>query len=180
MRILTNDDRAAVQVALGHASMKMGDPHYRSSEAKGRARESLAQAQEDQHRCTGSGHTVDYRNRPSEPRGAATPGTLCLDPLDSPQPGQVKGRLCTAYGACPNCAFGQPLVDRPVGLARMLQVSAAYAEARSRISAVRWREVIEPLKRKLDDVFIPEFRRASPHLVAAAEAMSLPPIPRFE
>jgi hypothetical protein len=36
-------------------------------------------------------------------KACATPGFFCLDPFDSPRPNQKRGRMCDAFGECPNC-----------------------------------------------------------------------------
>lgn len=83
--------------------------HYTSDGTKKRLEEKLGYAgfilRERWWRTNGH---IDPRSNHLRARGgksAATPGFYCLDPFDSPQPGQKKFRLCHAYGECPACMF---------------------------------------------------------------------------
>jgi hypothetical protein len=77
--------------------------HYTSDGTRRRLQERLAEVFLLKQRYYDSGLKIDPRRMKASDQFAATPGFDCLDPFDSPQPTQVKGTLCKAFGRCPAC-----------------------------------------------------------------------------
>jgi len=109
-------------------------------------------------------------------RGAATPGFICLDPLDSPIPGQRQGRLCKAYAECPACPLGgaDPFDPHAVALYLSLQraVFAGQTATDSSGWMRRWLPVAASIKALLEEVPSEVLDRAKKLVVR------LPPLPR--
>lgn len=72
---------------------------------------------------------------------SATPGFLCLAPYDSPVPGEHSGRLCRAYGSCPDCPLSGVRTDSAYNYLRLLQLKKLIDEAKTELSPSRWLSV---------------------------------------
>lgn len=85
-------------------------------------------------------------------RGAATPGFQCMDPFSSQRPGQIEGRLCTAYGECPDCelAVGTDSVEDVANyLALRAQLLKFVSETSEQVWARQWSPVLQSLDQML-------------------------------
>jgi hypothetical protein len=109
---------------------------------------------------------------------AATPGWRCLDPYDSPIDGQEKGKLCAAYGACPNCPLANLNARDPYSLARALQLKAKIETAQTVLPALRWLKVWAPRLQRLVDYWLPSIQ--DPAVIAAASKLDLAELPELE
>ncbi|MBM6579925.1 hypothetical protein ILT44_07010 [Microvirga sp. BT689] len=176
---ITGGDIKAQQVALGHASTTTTDRSYQSGPAKQRAREAMAQAMAWRERFITTGGRADTRGGGLSPgmNSAATPGFGCFEPSFSPIPGQVEGKLCSAYGACPGCPLAWVNAQDPKAFIRLQQLRQKIEEARTQVAPTRWLEVWKPQLAALDEVWLPAF---APGAAGAAAAITLPPIPPLE
>jgi len=147
--------------------------HYRSDAFKLRAQQQIAAHQEIRLRQATRNHNIHHRGAArSQDLGAATPGCRCLDPFDSPIAGEKRGTLCAAFGQCPNCPFGSPILESAYSLARLLQLREELKRASVYLHPERWMKVFAPVKRKVE-----EWVKAFPaELWVEARALSLPPI----
>lgn len=136
-RQLRPDDAEGLRVLLGQQHIQTTQNNYRSKRSKAEAEEALGGAMLAHERMISQGGKVDLRCIPAHrERTAATPGFACLDPLDSPFSSETKGKLCAAYGRCPECHLAVASPDRSYALARFLQLKEAYRKARAQIGEV--------------------------------------------
>ncbi|MFC5354804.1 hypothetical protein [Azospirillum himalayense] len=151
--------------------------HYTSDGTKRRYQERLGEIFLLRERWRVSYGVIDPRARvltAGMDRGAATPGFLCLDPMESPRPNQSKGRLCTAYGECPSCPLAAANVDDAASVALYLALHRAIYDAQSRLPAkawlIRWAPVLTDLTTLI--ALVPAAKRVE----AAKFAFDLPPV----
>jgi hypothetical protein len=78
-------------------------------------------------------------------RGAATPGFICLDPLDSPMAGQKQGRLCRAYGECPACPMAGADPSDPHAVALYLSLQRAVFAGQTSTDSSGWMRRWQPV-----------------------------------
>lgn len=132
-------DVAELQRLAGHLKKATGWDHYTSDGTRKRYQERLGEVFVLRQRWFESGGRIDPRiRRCAEDKGAATPGFLCFDPYDSPQPGQVKDRLCSAYGKCPGCPMAAACISDPVSVAHYNGLRPAIINAKSEMSPETW------------------------------------------
>ena len=168
-------DLALAQRLGGHRSAATTWRHYTSDGTRQRLRERLGGVFVLRERWWGSGGRIDPRAlfRAGD-EGAATPYFRCLDPFDSPRPGQRAGRLCTAYGECPSCPLAAANIDDPVSVAHYNALAPAILEARDAMPPsawlARWAQVLADLEALLAQVDPPTLGRA------AAYHVHLPPV----
>lgn len=151
---------------------------YRSGRAKRRGTEKLAHAMNQRERYANSDGKVDnVTSLHGQSVSAATPGFLCWDPTASPMPGQIMGRLCTAYGCCPACQLGSMNIVDPIAVARLMQLQQTVASAPVRMHIERFIRVWLPVKEAIEKVFLPKI---TARVLAQAMSLSLNPIPEVE
>jgi hypothetical protein len=132
-------DLLAVRDRLGHKSIATTRTHYTSDGMRRESQERVAETQALYHRWVETEGRVDPRHQSERCRSAATPGFGCLDPFDSPRPGQRQGKLCTAYGECPDCPLAQAWPRDVQAAAFYLALPKAIHDARlGRISPKHW------------------------------------------
>ena len=148
---VTGDSRVT-QLLLGQTGPDVGFQHYFSAGARRRAGESVALAQEMRQRYVDTGGRRDIRGQgPGDTLMSATPGLDCLDPYDSPMPGQTKGKMCTAFPFCIICPLATARRNDPYSFARLVQLETHIKSSESSVSASRFVALYMPL--------LPEFPR---------------------
>lgn len=174
---LTGDIKAH-QTVLGHGTPGITLKHYKSGAAKQRDEESLSVGMGWRHRFIETQGRSDTRNGALLPGGhtATTPGFGCVDPFDSPIPGQRPGKPCSAFGACPVCPLAAVNPDDPRLYARLRQFKEKLIEARSTIDPARFLEAWAPQLSRLDGYWLPRFSEKA----IAGAALALPPFPDLE
>lgn len=144
-------DLLAVRDRLGQKSVSTTRTHYTSGAMRRETQERTAETQTLFHRFVETKGRSDPRHQSEQCRSAATPGFGCLNPYDSPRPGQRKDKLCTAYGECPDCPLAQAWPWELRAAAWYLALPKAIHNARlGRISARHWAEKWPPILRALD------------------------------
>lgn len=139
-------DLLAVRDRLGHQNMATTRTHYTSDGMRRESQLRVAETQVLYQRWARTDGRVDPRCQPEECRSAATPGFGCLNPFDSPRPGQRKGKLCTAYGECPVCPHAQAWPQNVQAVAYYLALPTAIQDARlGRISPSHWAKKWPPI-----------------------------------
>ncbi|MDM4765989.1 hypothetical protein [Pelomonas sp. SE-A7] len=170
---ISDDDIREMLALKGGKSEAVARLHYQSDLMKVRGQYTIGLLQSGRVREVRTGGKSTHRRAPKdEDRGSATPGCTCVDPMDSPIPGQRKDELCAAFGRCPGCPHGSPNLRSPYSLARMLQLRDELRKAKMYLSIERWHGVyvhVEAVVNKWlllygDDIWI------------EAEKMHLPPI----
>lgn len=150
-------DLLAVRDRLGHKSVTITRTHYTSDGMRRESRERVAEIQALHHRWFQSEGRIDPRTQPQSWRSSATPGFGCMQPFDSPRPGQRKGRLCDAYGECPDCPMAKAWPQDVQAVAYYTALpKAIYDGLLGRIQARQWLEkwppVLTALNELLDEV----------------------------
>lgn len=136
---LSGGDIKAQQAVLNHWNVETTDDHYVSGASRNRRIERLAEIQNGRERFVATDGRADPRNgSPGNTRRAATAGFECTDPYDSPRPGQLKGRLCTAWGDCAVCPRVAVNPRDPHALACLVRLDHALDAARERLHPARW------------------------------------------
>lgn len=174
---LFSGDVRAVAAAGGQRSLDVLDRHYKSSAAAQRNDEALSGVMATRERFAQDGGLHDPRGSPAPSDiYAATPGAICLDPYDSPVPGQKTGQLCGAYGICWICPLSQLALRSSYQLARAYQFRQELLEARGYLSPGRWHQRWRPVLSRLDSVVLPAF--TDPDVIERARVL-VPRLPRL-
>jgi hypothetical protein len=149
----------AAQTALEHEEWRTTERSYAKSGTRDRERESLGTVVQTYERFIGTSGRSDVRRlriTPTMDKGSATPGYACLDPYDSPRPGQRKERLCSAYGECPACPLAGFDDKNPLAVASAVALRTAIHGAQRDIAPqawlLRWVPVLKSLEGQLSTV----------------------------
>lgn len=176
---LLGGDLLGVSTLLGHVGISSLLVSYRSEQAKHRDAVWLAGGMAARDRWIQSGGKVDARSeRADSDRTAATPGFRCTDPYSSPIAGEKPGRLCAAYGFCPNCPLAQPAADPAYAVARMLQLREVLIEARDRHGLAVWRVRFFEQLEAINTVWLPLL--ADGDTLVRAAMLQLNPLPPID
>ncbi|MDN5503589.1 MAG: hypothetical protein L0H10_07175 [Comamonas sp.] len=175
-----NGDLPSTRDAAGH---KRGSStfqlNYMGAAARNKLNENLASVVVTMPRWVESQGSSQIRGAPDHAdAGAATPGWHCLDPFESPIPGEHKGRLCSAYGRCPICPLGAINHKSSYSLARVIQLREEVERALTYLSYERWVSVFLPVRSALDSKWIPLF--IDEHVQSEARILNLNPLGRLE
>lgn len=176
---LMGGDLLGVSTLLGHKGMSSTLVSYRSEHVKQRDAAWLAGGMAARDRWVQSAGKVDARSESADAdRTAATPGFMCIDPYNSPIVGEKSGRLCTAYGFCPNCPLAQPAADPVYALARMLQLREVLLEARDRHGLAVWRVRFSDQLEAINTVWLPAL--SDDARLARVANLQLNPLPSID
>ena len=144
-------DLLAVRDRLGQSSVSTTRTHYTSDGMRRESQERVAETQTLFHRWAETWGRSDPRQQTERCRSAATPGFGCLNPYDSPRPGQREGKFCTAYGECPACPLAQAWPHEVQAAAWYLALQKAIHDARlGRVSARHWANKWPSILHQLD------------------------------
>jgi hypothetical protein len=148
--------------AAHHKSARTTWTHYTSDGTRKRQQERLAEVLLLKDRWAKTHGVIDPRIlSPSNDKGAATPGFICQDPYDSPQPKQKKGTLCSAYGRCPICPLAVWDVTNISSVANYIALSEAIIRDRHEAPQTwlnLWAPVLQKLERVLSTEVSPEVK----------------------
>lgn len=134
-------DLFAVRDRLGNKSIATTRTHYTSGGMRRESQERVAEVQALYQRWSKSEGRIDPRTQTESWRSSATPGFGCMQPYDSPRLGQRKGRLCDAYGECPDCPLAQAWPQDVQAATYYIALEKAIYDARlGRIPARQWVE----------------------------------------
>jgi len=134
-------DLLAVSRKAGHRSTETMLNHYTSDGTKKWYREKLAEMVLLRERWINTSGVIDPRKRQRASTldvSSATPGFLCLDPLNSPRSGQRLNKLCQAYGECPSCPLAVANVEDTISVAYYLALLKSIMDARGTMSSKAW------------------------------------------
>jgi hypothetical protein len=175
---LFRGDVVATGELLQHSRVETTRDHYQNAGVRARQDKDFALAMLCRQRWFDSDGKIEPRNVPLEhDHSAATPGFRCLNPKNSPMPGQEAGRMSGAYGLCPQSPFAMINRYSPYTAARLVALRRAMARYRQNygpeVFRVRWKECY----RALVHVWLP----AIPSSVwDRAARLLLPPLPELE
>lgn len=171
---LFGGDIRAKQAAGNHASPQTTYRLYSTNAQMQRGDEFLGQVGQLRERWRKTRGKVDPRNRPDgADAGAATPGWTCADPYSGPY---TPSKLCTSYGACPNCRHGAIALNDPYACAQAWNLLAAINEAASEISPNAWLTKWAPVKKKLLEIWLPRFPNSVQYQAKRMTLAKLPPL----
>jgi hypothetical protein len=111
-------------------------------------------------------------------QNATASGFVCADPLGGIAPGQIKGKLCTAWLGCFTCPNAVIPLE-PDTLARLVRMRDGLIEARTRLAPDRWHLVYEPKLEILERDILPRFSTAV-HAAAMERLETTPQVPPIE
>lgn len=132
-------DLLAVRDRLGNKSIATTRTHYTSGGMRRESQERVAEIQTLYQRWSQSEGRIDPRTQSQSWRSSATPGFGCMQPFDSPRLGQRKGRICDAYGECPDCPMAQSWPQDVQAAAYYIALEKAIYDARlGRVPARQW------------------------------------------
>lgn len=176
---LFDGDPLSVGALLGHVGVASMVTAYRSDDAKRRDEDRLAGAMAARERWLNSRGKSDARRESADAdRSAATPGFTCIDPFNSPIPGEKPDRLCAAYGFCPDCPLAQPDANVAYTVARLLQLRERLLEARDRHGIAVWRTRFSDQLDAINLVWMPTL--ADEETLNLAALMQLNPLPPID
>lgn len=179
VRVLSDDDIRAVKAAGGQKSEQVIHEHYEGAGTRRRRHEALVEVIITREGWVFTKGRADPRGAPKfADLLAATPGWHCLDPFDSPIPGETRGRRCQAFGQCPACPLAAVNVNSSYSLARLLQLLDEINVAIEYLEPERWNAAYALPKKKLAEIWLPSFKDEK--VIEAAALMSLNPIGRLE
>ena len=150
----------AMQQVANHQDPETTREYYTGSAFQRRGEEMLAAGMEHLARKVRTGGAVDptTRHRLQSDLAVATPGFTCLDPMDSPMPGERKGALCGAYGRCPICPHATIDSKSAQAFAYLIKLRDALDEAAERLEGVAWLARWAPVKEKILTLWVPAFQ----------------------
>lgn len=177
---LSGGNIIAMQGVATHTTAQTTYTYYTSDAQRRRNRERLGEMLMQMERWTAMGGKIRPDDRPPGlgEHAAATPGFSCIDPKDSPIPGERRGELCTAYGRCPECPLA--LVDpaSPRSLAYLIMLNKRITEAEAdAVDPVAWHMRWGPVREELVTYWL---RGWSPDLLEKARAIPIPELPPVE
>jgi len=109
---------------------------------------------------------------------AAASGFICADPLAGIAPGQVKGKLCTAWLGCFTCPNAVIPLEADT-LVRLFKMRDALIDAKARLVPDRWRLLYAPKLEILERDVLPRFP-ATIHAAALEQLDTAPTVPPIE
>lgn len=149
----------AMQQVANHQDPETTREYYTGSAFQRRGEEMLAAGMEHLARKVRTGGAVDptNRHRLQSDLAVATPGFICLDPMDSPMPGETKGALCGAFGRCPICPHATIDTNSAQAFAYLVKLGDALDDAAERLGGAAWLARWAPVKQKLLTFWVPAF-----------------------
>ena len=151
VQLFNRGDLEAARQVGNHGSRLTTWTHYTGDLVRRLLQEATGETLLVRERWLDSGGKIDpRRHRESTKKGCATPGWMCLDPFDSPRPNQRKGRLCTAYGECPDCPLAAARPDNPRNVMLYEALRRAVYRSVTRVTAPVWHQRWAPVVGALD------------------------------
>lgn len=176
---LSGGNIIAMQGVATHTTAQTGYTFYTSDAQKQRNRQTLGEMMMQMERSTATGGLLRPEDRPPDiaDQGAATPGFTCLDPKDSPIPGEVPGELCTAYGRCPECPLAVVDPTSPRALAYLAMLNKRITDAQDRLDPLAWHMRWAPVQEELLTYWLQGW---SPDVIAKSRETPIPELPHVE
>jgi hypothetical protein len=168
----TDGDTSAVAAMLGN-EIKTAAEHYNTPGNVLRSEHRIAVMTNRRVRM------VKTSGRSRIEFAGCTPGFHCIDPYNSPQPGQTEGELCTAFPACPSCPLAALDAARPDRVAWVMHLADRIESDEPALDPARYEVFYKPI---LNDIHGKWLSRVSPDIRREAELLSagLPPMAEME
>lgn len=168
----TDGDASAVAAMLGN-EIKTTAQHYNTPGNVLRSEHRIAVMTNRRVRMvqTGARSRLEFTG--------CTPGFHCIDPYNSPQPGQIEGVLCTSYPSCPSCPLASLDAARPDRVAWVMHLADRIESDEPALDPARYEVFYKPI---LNDIHGKWLSRVSPDIRREAELLSagLPPMAEME
>jgi len=165
-------DIRAASVQANHVHESTTAVSYTSAAEKARQYQSLGLVHEKRSRYVETSGTIDSRDFPEEvDTSCATPGWSCADIYDSPF--TSPGKLCAAYGRCPDCYLGGTDLNSPLSYAYSINLLDAINRAQTTMTPLAWLNRWVPVRQKLIEKWLPSF---SAKAVREARMLDIPPM----
>lgn len=177
---LSGGNIIAMQGVATHTSAQTTYTYYTSDAQRRRNRERLGEMLMQMERWASMGGKIRPEDRPTglAEHAAATPGFSCIDPKDSPIPGERCGELCTAYGRCPECPLALVDPSSPRSLAYLIMLNKRITEAEAdAVDPVAWHMRWAPVREELVTYWL---RGWPKDLHEKARAIPIPELPPVE
>jgi hypothetical protein len=163
-------DIKARQIALNHKSAQTTKDHYTSDGIRQRYSKRIATLQGKLFDWIRTKGKLDPRviangikdlafeqvETMANGKTATTAGFVCKNPLNSPQDGESKGKLCSSWLGCFSCDNAIIIRDAET-LARLLQLESQLIDARSKLNVLRFTLFYEPKLKIIQDDLLPLF-----------------------
>lgn len=151
VQLFNRGDLETARQVGNHASRVTTWTHYTSNLVKRLLQEVTGETLLVRERWLESNGKLDPRkHREWVDKGCATPGWICLDPFDSPRPNQKKGRLCKAFGECPDCPLSAARPNNPRNVMLYEALRRAVYRSITRVTAHVWQQRWSPVVAALD------------------------------
>lgn len=151
VQLFNRGDLEAARQVGNHASRITTWTHYTSDLVKRMLKEATGETLLVRERWLDSEGKIEPRkHREWTSKGCATPGWICLDPFDSPLPNQKQGRLCSAYGECPDCPLSAARPENPRNVMLYESLRRAIYRSIARVTAPVWQDRWAPVVAALD------------------------------
>jgi hypothetical protein len=150
VQLFSRGDLEAARAVGNHRSRVTTWTHYTSSLVKRLLQEATGETLLVRERWLNSEGVIDPRPFQWTNKGCATPGFHCLDPFDSARPNQKKGRLCAAYGECPDCPLSAAVPNNPRNVMLYEALRRAIYRSVSTMTAPMWQLRWAPVVAALD------------------------------
>lgn len=176
---LSGGNIIAMRDVATHTSARTTYTFYTSNAQRQRNRQTLGEMMMQMERTTATGGKLRPEDRPpgTVDQGAATPGFTCLDPKDSPIPGEVRGELCTAYGRCPECPLAVVDPTSPRALAYLAMLNKRITDAQERLDPLAWHLRWAPVQEELLSYWLQGWDR---DVSAKSREIPIPELPHVE
>ena len=178
IHFISDGDAQAIKTMMGHADISTSERSYNSAGQMARRSSKLANAVRHRQRFIDSHGQIPIESVNTDvPPSAATPGFLCWDIYHSPVLGQKDGRICSAYGCCPDCPLACCRHNDTYAAGRFLQLKKLFEETRDQVDHIRWAAQWHPQYEALLSDWLPKLH---PEAIAAAKPGILSPLPRLQ
>jgi len=151
VQLFNRGDLEAARQVGNHGSRVTTWTHYTSDLVKRLLQEVTGETMVVRERWLESDGKLDPRkHREWTDKGCATPGWTCLDPFNSPRSNQKQGRLCKAFGECPDCPLSAARPDDPRSVMLYEALRRAIYRSVARMTAHVWQQRWAPVVAALD------------------------------
>lgn len=174
---VTRGNLEKVSEYLKHGSLETTISHYRTDTVKNHAMDFLGRGVNLRQRWCLSGGKIECRNvHKDHDHSAATAPFRCIDPFDSPLRSEEPGRMCRAYGSCPDCPHSMLQINSSYAAARCVELRTLYMDQRSKMQSETFEERWGAQLRALDERWIPAFDPSIWPVASEQTLASMPPL----
>lgn len=146
VQLVNGGDLEKAREAGNHSSRVITWTHYTSDLVRSLLKEATGEILLTRDRWIATRGVVDPRiTEAKADKGCATPGFGCMDPFASPRFNQKAGRLCDAFGECPDCPLVICSPGNPIDVAWWEALQRAIYRSVSTMTANMWQERWAPV-----------------------------------